>query len=64
MEMETVNAGSSAFACISQVTGGMGMLMTIAAVGTFAIGPIGWMAFGLGAISLVSGAIADPSACD
>lgn len=62
-EMQSLEAGSRVFACISQVSGGMSVLATVAAIGIFSIGPIGWAAFGLGAVSLISGAIADPYAC-
>ena len=65
-QMEMVQAGGlkKTLACISQVAGGMGILVTLSAIGIFAIGPVGWIAFGLGAVSFVSGGIADPTACD
>jgi hypothetical protein len=62
-QMEFVHGGKF-LACVSQVAGGMSVLTTLAAIGSFALGPVGWFAFGLGAISLVAGVIADPSACD
>ncbi len=62
-QMEDVYAGGAA-ACISQVAGGMGVLWTLAAIGSFAIGPIGWITLGFSAVSLISGVIADPTACD
>jgi hypothetical protein len=63
-QMENIYAGADTWACISQVAGGMSVLITLAAIGSFALGPVGWLAFGLGATSLVAGAIADPTACD
>ena len=65
-QMENVLAGGlrKALTCVSQVAGGIGVLTTIAAIGSFALGPIGWFAFGLGALSLAASAIADPYACD
>jgi hypothetical protein len=65
-QMENVHAGSFAktMSCISQVAGGMGILASIATIGIFAINPIGWGIFALGAISLLSGVASDPSACD
>jgi len=63
-QMERINGGMEALACISQVAGGMSALVTIAAIGSFALGPIGWFAFGLGALSFVASAFADPYACE
>ena len=64
-QMELIQGGSrKALACISQVAGGMSTLFTIAAIGSFALGPVGWFAFGLSAISLGASVIADPGACD
>jgi hypothetical protein len=65
-QMENVMAGDmrKALTCASQVAGGMSTLFTIAAIGSFALGPVGWIAFGLGAISLGASVIADPYACD
>ena len=65
-QMENVTAGNlkRSLTCASQVAGGMSALVTIAAIGSFALGPIGWFAFGLGALSFVASAIADPYACD
>jgi hypothetical protein len=65
-QMEEIQGGTmkKTLSCISQVAGGMGVLTTVAAIGAFALGPIGWFAFGLSAISLAASAIADPYACD
>ena len=65
-QMENIQAGSlqRALTCASQVTGGMGILFTVASIGIFALGPVGIIAFGLSVASMVTGAIADPTACD
>jgi hypothetical protein len=66
-QMQSVKAGSlkKTFACISQVSGGMTTLASLAAIGCFgALGPVGWALLIGGGISLISGAIADPYACD
>ena len=65
-QMENVHAGTlkKALACVSQTAGGVSILFTLAAIGSFAIGPVGWLAFGAGALSFLAGAAADPSACD
>lgn len=65
-QMEMVHGGSltSAFACVSQVAGGIGVLGSLAAIGIFAITPIGWGLFALSAISLVAGVASDSRACD
>lgn len=61
--MEEVNAGSI-LACVSQVSGGMTLLGSLAAIGIFSMTPVGWGLMVLGAISLVTGVAADPTACD
>lgn len=62
-EMEKVKAGSI-LACISQVSGGMTLLGSLAAIGLFSMTPVGWGLMVLGAISLATGVAADPTACD
>ena len=61
-QMEKTQAGKF-LSCFSQVTGGMGTLWGAAAIMAFGVTPVGWMIFGLGALSLAASAIADPYAC-
>lgn len=63
-QMEQVSGDLKFWSCLSQVTGGIGVLGTVAAIGIFAMTPIGWGAFALSAISLVAGVASDPTACD
>jgi hypothetical protein len=65
-QMANVNGGTlkKTLTCISQISGGISTLVTVAAIGIFVIGPVGWLAFGFGAISLIGGVAADPTACD
>jgi hypothetical protein len=65
-QMESVHGGTlkQVLSCVSQVTGGMGMLAGAAAILTFGTNPIGWGIFLLGGISLITGAASDPTACD
>ena len=62
-QMEAITAGN-VLSCMAQVTGGMSTLATIASIGIFSLGPVGWGIFALGAISLITGVAADPTACD
>jgi len=61
-QMETTGGGKF-LACASQVAGGMGVLVTVASIGIFALGPVGWIAFGFSVASLAAGAASDPYAC-
>ncbi len=63
-QMEQVIGDSKFWSCLSQVTGGMGVLASVAAIGIFAMTPVGWGVFALSAISLAAGVAADPTACD
>ncbi|MFH0843535.1 MAG: hypothetical protein V1903_13075 [Bacteroidota bacterium] len=63
-QMERINGGVRVLSCISQVTGGMGVLAGIAAGLAFATNPVGWGILILGGISLIAGVASDPTACD
>lgn len=63
-QLEAVSAGKIRWACIGQVATGVEVLATVAAIGIFAITPLGWFCFAASAISLTSSVIADPTACD
>jgi hypothetical protein len=62
-QMENVNGGKF-LACLGQVAGGMGVLGTVASIGIWSLGPVGWVVFGLGAVALAADMAADPYACD
>jgi hypothetical protein len=62
-QMENTKAGKF-LSCASQVTGGMGVLVAVASIGIFALGPVGWIGFGFSVASLAFGAASDPNACD
>ncbi len=64
--MEVVNGGSlrKILSCVSQVTGGMGTLGSVAAFLAIGSSPIGIGIFVLGVISFGSGVASDPTACD
>ena len=65
-QMETISAGSlrKILSCASQVTSGMGFLGGAAALLAFGTNPVGLVIFGLGFVSLITGAASDPTACD
>ena len=65
-QMEMVQAGGlkKTLACISQVAGGMDVLWSAAAILAFGLTPISVILLSFGAISLISGAASDPTACD
>ena len=63
-QMESLNGGSKFLSCTAQVAGGMGWLATAASIGIWALGPVGWFAFGVGTLALAADIIADPTACD
>jgi hypothetical protein len=62
-QMERVKGGKF-FACLGQVAGGMGVLGTVASIGIWSLGPVGWGIFALSAIALAADVAADPTACD
>jgi len=62
-QMENVNGGKF-LACLGQVAGGMGFLGTVASIGIWSLGPVGWGIFALGTIALAADMAADPTACD
>jgi hypothetical protein len=63
-EMEVTEGGSKVLDCISQVTGGMGVLWGTAAALAFRSNPVGWALIGLSAISFAAGVASNPGACD
>ncbi len=63
--METLQpAGSDVLDCISQVASGMSLLGSVAAIGIFAMTPIGWGILGLSAIGFAAALVSNPTACD
>lgn len=64
MENLQPGGGSRFWSCVSSVTGGMGVLGGLAAIGIYAMTPVGWGLLALSAISLAAGVISDPTACD
>ena len=42
----------------------MGFLGTVASIGIWSLGPVGWGIFALGTIALAADMAADPTACD
>jgi len=63
-EMEEVQGGSKLLDCVSQVTGGMGLLWGTAAAIAFGSNPIGWALIGLTAIGTAASMATNPGACD
>jgi len=63
-QLETISGGTINWDCTAQVATGMEVLVTLAAIGIYALSPIGWACFALSAVSLVSSVISNPTACD
>lgn len=64
-QMETLGPGGNKLLdCVSQVTSGMSLLGSLAAIGIFTMTPIGWGILGLSAIGFAAAVISNPTACD
>jgi hypothetical protein len=63
-KMEKVQGGSNLLDCVSQVTGGMGILWGTAAAIALGSNPIGWALIGLTAIGTAASMATNPGACD
>lgn len=63
-KMEDLQGGSNLLDCISQVTGGMGLLWGTAAAIVFGSNPIGWALLGMAAIGTAASMATNPGACD
>jgi|WetSurMetagenome_2_1015567.scaffolds.fasta_scaffold1218071_2 hypothetical protein len=63
LEQMQQTSGGKFLNCVAQVAGGMGILGTIASIGIWSLGPVGWGIFILSSISFAADAVADPYAC-
>jgi hypothetical protein len=64
-QMETLQpGGSKVLDCVSQIASGMSLLGGLAAIGIFAITPVGWGLLALSAVGFVASVASNPTACD
>jgi hypothetical protein len=62
-QMESITGSKFKWACLGQVSDGIGFLGSLAFVLTVS-NPIGWGLLAFSAVGLVAANIADPTACD
>jgi hypothetical protein len=63
-QMESISGSKFSWYCLGHIAGGMDVLWSTAAMLAFGCSPVGLIILGFGAISLIAGGVADPTACD